>query len=87
VIDELQNTLGCEKVSTAETEAETILKECFWYSPVLKKCLESRRASSGVEDCFRVGTEGCACDRLPQRSAGHGAAARRVATSFTQGQT
>lgn len=49
VIDELQNTLGYEKVITAETEAETMSKDCYWYSPGLKKRLESWRASAAVK--------------------------------------
>jgi FAD/FMN-containing dehydrogenase len=44
----VQNTLGYKMVITAETEAETRSKDCYWYSPVLNKRLESRRASAAV---------------------------------------
>ncbi len=48
-IDELQITLGYEQVITAEAEVETMSKDCYWYSPVLKERLESRRASAAVK--------------------------------------
>jgi hypothetical protein len=49
VIDDLQNTLGYEKVITAETESATRSKDCYWHSSVSKKCLKNRRASAALK--------------------------------------
>jgi len=40
VVDELQALLGYEQVITAEAEVETLSKDCYWYSPVLKARLD-----------------------------------------------
>jgi FAD/FMN-containing dehydrogenase len=49
VIDELQNLVGYEQVITTEAEVETLSKDCYWYSPVLKQRLEGRRAGAAVK--------------------------------------
>ena len=49
VVEELQTLLGYEQVITAEAEVETLSKDCYWYSPVLKARLEGRRASAAVK--------------------------------------
>jgi len=69
LIDELQDTLGYEKVIPAETEAETMSKDCDWPSPVLKKRLERWRASAAVKIASGLGRKavfaiGCRNDLL-----------------------
>ena len=49
VIEELQTLVGYEQVITSETEVETLSKDCYWYSPVLKLELMTRRASAVVK--------------------------------------
>ena len=49
LIDELQTLVGYEQVITAEAEVETLSKDCYWYSPVLKSGLMTRRASAFVK--------------------------------------
>jgi hypothetical protein len=82
-IDDLQNTLGCEKVITAETEAETILKDCFWHSSVSKKCLKNRRASAALKSAsgseLKAVSTIAYCNNLPVTMRG----GATVATSFT----
>ena len=67
LIDELQDTCGYEKVIPAETEAETRSKDCDGSSPVLKRYLESWRASAAVKITSGLGRKavfaiGCRSD-------------------------
>ncbi len=49
LIEELQAIVGYDQVITTEAEVETLSKDCYWYSPVLKNRLEGRRASAAVK--------------------------------------
>ena len=49
VARKLQEIVGRERVITNESDVETLSKDCYWYSPVLKDRLEPRRASAVVK--------------------------------------
>lgn len=49
LVEALQFIVGHEHVITAEAEVETLSKDCYWYSPVLKSRLEAHRASAVVK--------------------------------------
>lgn len=69
VIDELQNLVGCEQVTTTEAEVGTLSKDSDWYSPVLKQRLERRRAAAAVKvapvDELRAGLAAAYRNDLP----------------------
>jgi FAD/FMN-containing dehydrogenase len=46
LVEELQSLIGYEQVLTSEAELETLSKDCYWYSPVLRDRLEPRRAAA-----------------------------------------
>jgi FAD/FMN-containing dehydrogenase len=49
LVEELQSLVGPDNVITAEAEVETLSKDCYWYSPVLKSRLDPRHASAAVK--------------------------------------
>lgn len=44
----LADLVGADNLVTVEAELETLSKDCYWYSPVLKSRLDARRASAAV---------------------------------------
>ncbi len=49
VVAELQSLLGPDRVLTADADVESLSKDCYWYSPVLKARLQDRRAAAAVK--------------------------------------
>jgi len=49
LLEELQTLVGYGQVISTEEEVETLSKDCYWYSPVLKSRLETRNASAVVK--------------------------------------
>jgi FAD/FMN-containing dehydrogenase len=48
LLRKLQEIVGRERVITEGAEVDSMSKDCYWYSPVLKDRLEPRRASAAV---------------------------------------
>jgi len=48
-LGELRRLVGDGNVITGEAEVETLSKDCYWYSPVLRDRLDGRRAAAAVK--------------------------------------
>jgi hypothetical protein len=73
LVEALQFIVGHEHVITAEAEVETLSKDCYWYSPVLKSRLEAHRASAVVKVTTIDELRAVLAPRFPPRSAGDAA--------------
>jgi len=49
VLQKLEALVGRDQVVTTVAEVETMSKDCYWYSPVLKDRLDPRRAAAVVK--------------------------------------
>jgi FAD/FMN-containing dehydrogenase len=78
LLNQLQTTVGPANVITEGDSLETLSKDFYWYSPVLKRQLDDKRADAvvrpGTMEELRAVISACSRARVPvvPRGAGTG---------------